>query len=525
MWSSLFKQLAILVVVACVWLGWPLGTAQAARYALLIGANQGQPGEPTLRFAVADAERMAQVLQTQGGFLSENTTVLRQPTADRVRAALGAINARIRAEASESERVLLVFYSGHADANAIHAGASQLPWNELRDLTFGSSANTRLLIVDACRSGAATRVKGVAVDKPFALPPSLGDTPDGFAVLSSAAAGESAQESDTIGSSFFTFHLTAALQGLGDRDADGVVTLAEAFDYTSERTMASTAATLAGVQHPTYRYDLKGRSSLVLTRPGAAADRLVQVNMHQAGVYLWRQEGAEGRLILEASVASRAKSVWLMPGAYFVQRRGSDRFYEAAVTLSQGQPALDTSTLKMRAVRYDQLVRKGGRTVANSVAFRAGASSPVVQGYGAANIVGLHLAQTRPEVTIDIGLETAGASLRVPNINGNLRGYTAFVGASRLADVGPVAAGLGLRAGATAVRQTFDTTRDAPERWHTVPFATMLGMASVNVPLGLFVGIEAGLTVLRFEAVANDGVPETKTRVMPWACLEMGKRF
>ena len=521
---SLFRRVVIAGVAGALCSVAVAPAAMAARHALLIGANQGQPGEAVLRFAVADAERMAQALQNQGGFLPENTTILRQPTPDRVRAALGAINARVRSDPPDQERVLLVFYSGHADVNAIHTGAASLPWSELRDLTFGSSASTRLLIVDACRSGAATRVKGVTVEKPFELPQVPGETPDGFAILSSAAAGEFAQESDTIGSSFFTFHLTAALQGLGDRDADGAVTLAEAFDYTSDRTMASTAATLAGIQHPTYSYDLKGRSSFVLTRPGAASDRMVQVSMRLPGVYLWRQDNAQGRLIMEASVANKTRTVWLAPGAYHLQRRGSDRFYEGAVKLAQGQ-ALDTASLKMRAVSYDQLVRKGGRTASTSLALRVGAAAPWIAGYGVASVAGLHVAHTRPEVTIDVGVETAGASSRLPQIDAQLRSYSGFVGAAKLFDVGAMSMGMGVRLGISALHQSFDSTRLAPDRWRLSPFATMLAAAAVNLPLGVFLGVEGGLTVFRFDTVDANAVSDSNTRVMPWACLEVGKRF
>lgn len=498
--------------------------AAAARYAVLIGANQGQPGETPLRFAVADAERMAQVLQNQGGFLAENTIVLRQPTPDRVRSVLGSVNARIRNEASDGERVLLVFYSGHADATAIHVGAATLPWSELRDLTLGSAANTRLLIVDACRSGAATRVKGVALDKPFALPRAQEEVPDGFAILSSAAEGEFAQESDSIGSSFFTFHLTAALQGLGDHDADGSVTLAEAFDYTSDRTMASTAATLAGIQHPTYKYELKGRSSFVLTRPGLALDRMVKVTMPQPGVYLWREENAAGRLVLEANVAKRPRTVWLAPGAYHVQRRGTDRFYEGNVNLAQGRE-VDTAAVKMRAIGYDQLVRKGGKAESNALAARFGLSSAWLETYEPSALLGLHYAHARADFTLDFGYETLAASASAPQIEAHVRGHSLFAGASKLLDVSIFSLGLGVRAGASALHQRFDTEREAPSRWRLVPFASMLAVAAMNLPFGTFAAVESGLTVTRLEVIDNAQSSRDQVRVVPWACLEMGKRF
>ena len=64
----------------------------------------------------------------------------------------------------------------------------------------------------------------------------------GTAFVTSTAVGEAAQESASIGGSFFTHHLDIALRGAGDADGDGRITLAEAFRYTAARTLAGTAS-------------------------------------------------------------------------------------------------------------------------------------------------------------------------------------------------------------------------------------------------------------------------------------------
>jgi hypothetical protein len=85
------------------------------------------------------------------------------------------------------------------------------------------------------------------------------------------ALGAAAQESAALGGSFFTHHLDVGLRGAADADGDGQVTLAEAFRYTSARTVAQTAATQGGVQHPTYDFRMSGRLVVLgLTiQPGA----------------------------------------------------------------------------------------------------------------------------------------------------------------------------------------------------------------------------------------------------------------
>jgi hypothetical protein len=84
--------------------------------------------------------------------------VLRGPTPDSVQGALTALNDRICTRGEPA--VLVVFYSGHADALALHLGGGALALERLEQLVRGSAATLRLLIVDACRSGALTRSKG-----------------------------------------------------------------------------------------------------------------------------------------------------------------------------------------------------------------------------------------------------------------------------------------------------------------------------------------------------------------------------
>src|SRR6478609_6696165 len=183
-----------------------LASAAPPRYALVVGANRGSGDDAPLRYAERDARHTAQVLQDAGGFAPENVVLLQQPGADRVREVLAHLNARIREAASGSgsdNTVLWVFYSGHADATALHLGDTAIPWQELRDLTAGSAAAVRLLVIDACRSGEATQVKGTRLTAPFDVMTDTEAQGEGFAILAAAAAGESAQESDALQASFF----------------------------------------------------------------------------------------------------------------------------------------------------------------------------------------------------------------------------------------------------------------------------------------------------------------------------------
>jgi hypothetical protein len=236
---------------------------------------------------------MAEVLRIVGQFYPENIQVLANASADDVRRAVIALNARVRGELSP-DSMLFVFYSGHADAQALHVGATRLLLDELRGLVAGSPAGARVLVLDACRAGALTRVKGATIREPFSLALAHAPGPEGLVIMTSSTAGEEAQEFDQLGASVFTHHLLSALRGAADRNDDGKVTVGEAFSYASERTLAATARTTAGPQHPTYRLELGGRSDLVLAWPRNVRGDQGQLVFGTAGTFFVQSNSFDG---------------------------------------------------------------------------------------------------------------------------------------------------------------------------------------------------------------------------------------
>ncbi len=160
--------------------------------------------------------------------------------------------------------MLLVYYSGHADAGALHLGGSRLELAELEQLVRGSAAAFRLLVLDSCRSGALTRVKGGTPIPPFDIQLNERVTGEGAVFLTSSSASEDSQESDELKGSFFTHALLSGLLGAADENGDGKVTLDEAYRHAYEATLRASSRTLAGTQHPTFQYDLRGTGDLVL---------------------------------------------------------------------------------------------------------------------------------------------------------------------------------------------------------------------------------------------------------------------
>jgi len=159
--------------------------ASATRFALLIGNNEGQRGDTSLRFAEDDTARLSELLRRLGGFERGGTVMLLAHGADDVRGALAALAERIRATAGE--HLVLVFYSGHADAQALHLGSTSLPLTELRETVAALPAATRVLILDACQAGVLTRPKGGAPGAGFEISFGKGEEAKGLAILASSS--------------------------------------------------------------------------------------------------------------------------------------------------------------------------------------------------------------------------------------------------------------------------------------------------------------------------------------------------
>lgn len=303
----------------------------AERVAVVIGANVGAARRSKLWFAERDAERVARTFVELGDFDADKVQVLKQPAASEVRAALTTAEVKLQQSRREGQRtVLVVYFSGHAANGALELGEERFDFHELKALVEGSSADVKVAIVDACESGVLTQVKGAkatsAVD--FVVPTE--ESARGVAYIASTAVGEAAQESAAIGGSFFTFHLDTALRGAGDANGDGLVSLAEAFQYTSSRTISGTSTTELGPQHPTYDFRMAGRGDVTLSDLRRAEATLV---LRGGASSTWLVQQRQ-RLVAEAP---GGQALALPAGTYRVERRTGGDVFAGDVTLATGQ--------------------------------------------------------------------------------------------------------------------------------------------------------------------------------------------
>jgi len=114
-----------------------------------------------------------------------------------------------------------------------------------------------------------------------------------------------AQESDELKGSFFSHALISGLLGAADSNGDGDVALEEAYHHAYESTLRATSRTLAGTQHPTFQYEVKGQGSLVLTRPGRARGKRAELVFPTGVDYLVMADDAQGSVIGEVGSPQR----------------------------------------------------------------------------------------------------------------------------------------------------------------------------------------------------------------------------
>ena len=145
--------------------------ATVQRFALVVGANQGGSDRPVLQYAVSDAERFSRVLVELGGVSSSSAILLKQPSLRQLEAALDDLRARVtegqRAAGEGGRTEVLLYYSGHADEKGLLLGEDRYSYRSLRDRLDEVPADVRIAVLDACSSGAITRLKGGRLQQPF----------------------------------------------------------------------------------------------------------------------------------------------------------------------------------------------------------------------------------------------------------------------------------------------------------------------------------------------------------------------
>ncbi len=283
------------------------------RFALVAGANFGGSQRETLRYAVSDAERFIHILEEMGGIAKEDYTLLREPTLEDFQSALTHLQNQAANTKTPNKRVeVILYYSGHADEEGLLLGENRLTYRTLRNTMDAITADVHITVLDACASGAITRLKGGQRQKAFMVDES--SDMRGYAFLTSSSENEAAQESDRIRGSFFTHYLISGLRGAADISGDGKVSLHEAYNFVYDGTLQRTVKTQGGAQHPAIDVKMTGTGDVVMTDLRQTSASLLLSDSPNGRFFV---RNANEHLVAELNkVAGRTIELGLEPGVY-----------------------------------------------------------------------------------------------------------------------------------------------------------------------------------------------------------------
>lgn len=421
---------------------------------------------------------------------------------------------------------MFVFYSGHGDAESLHLGPTRLPTAELYQLVRGSAAQFRLLVLDACESGAVTRRKGGRVAEPFPIPDEELLPGEGLALLTASAAHEDSQESDDLEASFFTQAFVSGLLGAADADRDGAVVLEEAYRYAYEATLRATSRSALGLQHPTFSYDLRGKGQLVLTRPALRDEQRGLLELPVGATYLVMRDGAEGSVVAEVGEGDRVRTLSLAKGSYFLRGRADDHLLEGKIEV---QPATTTHARpgELTKIAYARLVRKGGREATRAHAIEAGtrirsrldnAERACLGGYAGYR-------HELPNLTLAVRAGACTSSFANDRLSARVREYDVGLRVERVWDVARrTALSLGVGPSFQLFTQHFETRGHAPTRRTLAGAGELHGALAYELVGPLYAQLDAAVLLY---IVRLSGGSEQELRALPAlrGALGLGMRF
>jgi len=325
------------------------------RFALIVGSNNGGADRVRLKYAHSDASSMARVLRDLGGVSRRDSMVLIEPTHGDLRSGFVRMRSKLEKARRAGERLELIFYySGHSDENGLLLNGEHFTYPNIKKEINELPADVRIAVLDSCASGVLTRGKGGTRTAPFLLDSS--GRVKGYAILTSASADETAQESERMGGSFFTHYLVSGLRGAADSSEDGIVTLNEAYHYAFHQTLARTESTQAGPQHANYDMQLAGSGDLVLTDLRGTSAILILAAELEGRIFI-RDE--RGRLVAEIQkTAGQQMILGLEPGEYVATIEHREILRRGSVIIADGRKT-ELGTASLRVIKGEATIVRG----------------------------------------------------------------------------------------------------------------------------------------------------------------------
>jgi hypothetical protein len=338
---------------------------------------------------------------------------------------------------------------------------------------------------------------------------------EGMVLLTASAAGEDAQESDELQGSFFTHYLISGLLGAADGNGDGRVALHEAYEYVYQHTVLASSRTLVGTQHPTFRYDLRGKGDVPLTAV-LSDERRALVRLPAGRDYLFVRDAPGGAVVAEVSARDARRELSLPAGRYFIRARADDHMLEGTVELHAGGRGL-LSHDRLRRIAYDRLVRKGGsgRRLAHGpeagIVWRTGLLEGQTSPASCAGLfVGYPLAARHLTILPRLSWCYEETEPVLPLQSSSIEERALSVRLGHAWDLPSVTVDLGVLAGVSWFRQRFAPGQRTTPARNSAGFTVGPGLAlRADLPRGFGIGVDAVAHTYFLRVLTADPLPES----------------
>lgn len=249
-------------------------------YALIVGISKYAKPELSLRYAQADAQAMAQFLQSpRGGALPADQLLLLTDERATTAAIRNGFQDFLKRRAGKTDTVF-IFISAHGTVDASGKNASILTYDtdpqDLKSTAFGvdelqslfteqlHKVGRVILFVDVGKTFPFSTIRDTTVNGSVAA---LGDADGDLFGLVASRPKEASIEGPQFGGGHgaFTYFILKGLQGAADANGDGVVSSAELAQYVTAQVPAATG----NRQHPREFGTFDGSMKMSdVTKPG-----------------------------------------------------------------------------------------------------------------------------------------------------------------------------------------------------------------------------------------------------------------
>lgn len=209
----------------------------ARTYLVAVGVSDysGFPSEVNnLRLPTKDAETIVD-LYTKNASVDYSLLLNEKATKDRI---IRAIK-KVFNQADEND-IVVFFFSGHGYPGGFCAYDGNIGYDEVRQAMAESKSKTKMMFVDACRSG------GMRVDEATAQSAISSAQKANVMLFLSSRNNEDSAERSYMKNGVFTTFLQRGLRGNADANRNRIITAKELFDFVH----AGVSRNTGGAQHP-----------------------------------------------------------------------------------------------------------------------------------------------------------------------------------------------------------------------------------------------------------------------------------